>query len=227
MRRRKKQVFRVCGQRCGQARFFGSFSTGEFPPQATVPRTSGISLSGEWMSRLSSQTTRATNCANPGYSVFLHDTMPRRKKQVFRVCGRRCGHAQFCGSFSTGEFPQQATVPRTSGGSLLGNGWVVYPPKPPALPTALIRIFGFLHDTMRGRKKQVFRVCGHARSHGSFTENRGGCSHVFIVPVSSAKSSPFRRRPLQPGRPGDPYSRIFVYYTLYFAVKPAKIFETI
>ena len=80
---------------------------------------------------------------------------------------------------------------------------------------------------MRGRKKQVFRVCGHARSHGSFTENRGGCSHVFIVPVSSAKSSPFRRRPLQPGRPGDPYSRIFVYYALYFAVKPAKIFETI
>ena len=121
MRRRKKQVFRVCGQRCGQARFFGSFSTGEFPPQATVPRTSGISLSGEWMSRLSSQTTRATNCANPGYSVFLHDTMPRRKKQVFRVCGRRCGHARFFGSFSTGEFPPQATVPRTSGGSLLGE----------------------------------------------------------------------------------------------------------
>ena len=65
-RGRKKQVFRVCGRRCGQARFFGSFSTGEFPPQATVPRTSGVPLLGEWMSRLSSQSRRATNCATPG-----------------------------------------------------------------------------------------------------------------------------------------------------------------
>ena len=70
MRRKKKQVFRVCGRRCGQARFCGSFSTGEFPPQATVPRTSGVPLLGEWIGHLSSQTTRATNCANPGYSVF-------------------------------------------------------------------------------------------------------------------------------------------------------------
>ena len=62
-----------------------------------------------------SQITCATNCATPGYSVFLHDTMRRRKKQVFRVCGRRCGHARFCESFPTGEFPPQATVPRTSG----------------------------------------------------------------------------------------------------------------
>ena len=44
-----------------------------------------------------SQTTRATNCANPGYSIFLHDTMRRRKKQVFRVCGQCCGQARFCG----------------------------------------------------------------------------------------------------------------------------------
>ena len=122
-RGRKKQVSRVCGRRCGQARFCGSFSSGEFPPQATVPRTSGVSLSGQWMGRLSSQSKRATNCATPGYSVFLHDTMRRRKKQVFRVCGRCCGHARFFGSFSTGEFPPQATVPRASGLSLSGE-WI-------------------------------------------------------------------------------------------------------
>ena len=115
MQRGKKQVFRVCGRRCGQARFFESFPTGEFQPQATVPRTSGISLLGGWIGHLSSQSWRTTNCAIPGYFIFLHDTMRRRKKQVFRVCGRRCGQAQFCGSFSTGEFPPQATVPRTSG----------------------------------------------------------------------------------------------------------------
>ena len=90
MRRRKKQVFRVCGRRCGQARFFGSFSTGEFPPQATVPRASGLSLSGEWIGRLSSQSKRATNCATPGYEFFqlwsnmwstpIFDQLPARGK---------------------------------------------------------------------------------------------------------------------------------------------------
>ena len=70
-----------------------------------------------------SQITCATNCATPGYSVFLHDTMQRRKKQVFRVCGRRCGQARFCGSFSTEEFPPQATAPRTSG-ILLSGEWI-------------------------------------------------------------------------------------------------------
>ena len=88
MQRRKKQIFRVCGQRCGQAWFCGRFFTGGFPPQATVPRTSRLSLLGEWIGHLSSQSRRATNCATPGYSVFLHDTMRRKKKQVFRVCRR-------------------------------------------------------------------------------------------------------------------------------------------
>ena len=123
MRRKKKQVFRVCGRRCGQARFCGSFSTGEFPPQATVPRTSGVPLLGEWIGHLSSQSWRTTNCAIPGYFIFLHDTMRRRKKQVFRDCGRRCGQARFFGSFSTGGFPPQATVPRASGISL-SREWI-------------------------------------------------------------------------------------------------------
>ena len=70
-----------------------------------------------------SQSWRAINCAIPGYFIFLHDTMRRKKKQVFRVCGRRCGQARFCGSFSTGEFPPQATVPRTSGISL-SREWI-------------------------------------------------------------------------------------------------------
>ena len=69
------------------------------------------------------QITCATNCATPGYSVFLHDTTRGRKKQVSRVCGRRCGQARFFGSFSTGEFPPQSTVPRTSGVPLLGE-WI-------------------------------------------------------------------------------------------------------
>ena len=72
MRRRKKQVFRVCGRRCGQARFCESFSTGEFPPQATVPKASGSSLSGKWIGYLSSQKGRhTTNCANLEQTVLV------------------------------------------------------------------------------------------------------------------------------------------------------------
>lgn len=70
MRRKKKQVFRVCGRRCGHAQFCGSFSTDRFPPQATVPRTSGVPLLGEWMSRLSSQIKRNTTFTISRYSMF-------------------------------------------------------------------------------------------------------------------------------------------------------------
>ena len=73
------------------------------------------------MGPVCSQITCATNCATPGYSVFLHNTMRRRKKQVFRVCGRRCGQDRFYRSFSAGGFLPQATVPRTSGVPLLGE----------------------------------------------------------------------------------------------------------
>ena len=69
MRRRKKQDFRVCGRRCGQAQVFGSFSARGFPPRATVPRASGLSLLREWIGRLSSQSRRATNCATPRYEI--------------------------------------------------------------------------------------------------------------------------------------------------------------
>ena len=101
----------------------------QFPARGKTPSVlASQSFPGFWRSAARTpasrtQITCATNCATPGYSVFLHDTMLRRKKQVFRVCGRRCGQARFCGSFSTGEFPPQATVPRTSGVPLLGE-WI-------------------------------------------------------------------------------------------------------
>ena len=92
--------------------------SGVFTPEGFLVRVERFERSAPW-----TQITCATNCATPGYSVFLHDTTRGRKKQVSRVCGRRCGQARFCGSFSSREFPPQATVPRTSGISLLGE-WI-------------------------------------------------------------------------------------------------------
>ena len=113
----------ICGLLCGLGRFLTSGLVELVPASGSVPAGCGIAVLSSWMGGAGSQITCATNCATPGYSVFLHDTMRRRKKQVFRVCGRRCGQARFCGSFSTGEFPPQATVPRTSGVPLLGE-WI-------------------------------------------------------------------------------------------------------
>ena len=101
----------------------------QFPARGKTPSAlASQSFPGFWRSAARtpasrSQSWRATNCAIPGYFIFLHDTMRRKKKQVFRVCGRRCGQAQFYGNFSTGEFPPQATVPRTSGISL-SREWI-------------------------------------------------------------------------------------------------------
>ena len=113
--------FSNCGQTCGHGHFLTTSFSKILPASASASAGCGLTLFPSWMRPARSQSRRATNCATPGYSVFLHDTMRRRKKQVFRVCGRCCGHAQFCGSFSTDRFPPQATVPRTSGVPLLGE----------------------------------------------------------------------------------------------------------
>ena len=111
----------ICGLSCGLGRFLTNDFTELVPASGSVPAGCGVGLFPSWMGGICSQSKRATNCATPGYSVFLHDTTRGRKKQVSRVCGRRCGQARFFGSFSTGEFPPQSTVPRTSGSSLSGE----------------------------------------------------------------------------------------------------------
>ena len=71
----------------------------QFPARGKTPSAlASQSFPGFWRSvartpASRTQITCATNCATPGYSVFLHDTMLRKKKQVFRACGQRCGQA--------------------------------------------------------------------------------------------------------------------------------------
>ena len=70
----------------GSAPVFDQFPARDKTPLALASQ----SFPGFWEStartRASrSQSKRATNCANPGYSVFLHDTMRGKKKQAFCV----------------------------------------------------------------------------------------------------------------------------------------------
>ena len=117
----KNKVFSVCGHSCGQNRFCAVFCNrgksrkrrcrkalrrfaSSYPgynhgtPKAGALPTALHPDMKLWGGPgVFSQSWRATNCAIPGYSIFLHDTMRRRKKQVFRVCGQCCGQARFCG----------------------------------------------------------------------------------------------------------------------------------
>ncbi len=86
-----------CGQTCGQAVFLTISACGGSACIVGVSRDCGHCIFRLEGGATCSQSWRATNCANPGYSIFLHDTMRRRKKQVFRVCGQCCGQARFCG----------------------------------------------------------------------------------------------------------------------------------
>ena len=86
-----------CGQTCGQAFFLTTSTCGGSVCIAGVLRDCGHGIFRLEGGAIRSQTRRDTNCAIPGYSIFLHDTMRRRKKQVFRVCGQCCGQARFCG----------------------------------------------------------------------------------------------------------------------------------
>ena len=84
----KSKFFVSEGSAVVKAGFAGGSSGGGFPPQATVPRTSGLSLLGEWIDRLSSQSRRATNCATPGYEVvgWPGRILPKEVLSIFYSC---------------------------------------------------------------------------------------------------------------------------------------------
>lgn len=84
----KSKFFVSVGSAVVKPGFAGGSSGGGFPPQATVPRTSGLSLLGEWIDRLSSQSRRATNCATPGYEVvgWPGRILPKEVLSIFYSC---------------------------------------------------------------------------------------------------------------------------------------------
>ena len=124
--RGKIKVFSVCGHLCGQSRFYTVFGNRWKSRKRRCHKALRRFASPYPGYRHGTPKASALPTAlHPDIQFFLHDTMRRRKKQVFRVCGRRCGQARFCESFSTGEFPPQATVPKASGSSLSGK-WIGY-----------------------------------------------------------------------------------------------------
>ena len=96
----KSKFFVSVGSAVVKAGFAGGSSGGGFPPQATVPRTSGLSLLGEWIDRLSSQSRRATNCATPGYEVvgWPGRILPKQARYQLRYTHLKCAVFKLTGS---------------------------------------------------------------------------------------------------------------------------------
>ena len=84
-----------------------------------------------------SQITCATNCAIPGYSVFCMIPCGERKSKFFVSVGNAVVKPDFAGVFQAENFSRKLLSQGLPGSRIQRNGWVVYPPKSRALPTAL------------------------------------------------------------------------------------------
>ena len=92
--------FSNCGQTCGQGHFLTSYRRGGKCCQPLCPKAFRDFQGRRPEPRRPAPKAGALPTAlHPVIQFSLHDTMRRRKKQVFRVCGRRCGQARFCESF--------------------------------------------------------------------------------------------------------------------------------
>ena len=73
----------------------------------------------------------------------------------------------FAGVFHPGNFRRKLLSQGLPGVRFQGNGWLVYPPKPPALPTALIPDIQFLcMIPCEERKSKLFVSIGLCRHFG-------------------------------------------------------------
>ena len=82
------QFYANCGQTCGQVVFLTISTCGGSAFIAGVSRDCGHGIFRLEGGATRSQTTRATNCATPGYSLFCHDTTAEGEIMVFSVCSQ-------------------------------------------------------------------------------------------------------------------------------------------
>ena len=84
-----------CGQTCGQAVFLTILACGGSACIAGVSRDCGHSIFQLEGGATRSQSKRATNCANPGYSVFAIIPWRGRKSKTF-LSVVSCGQTRLC-----------------------------------------------------------------------------------------------------------------------------------
>ena len=113
-----------------------------------------------------SQITCATNCATPGYSVFCMIPCGEGKSKFFVSVGGAVVKPDFAGVFQPGNFRRKLLSQGLPGSHIQGNGWVVYPPKSCALPTALHPDGGIGH-IQAGRKIQAKTLYGISLQNAS------------------------------------------------------------
>ena len=148
-----------CGQTCGQAFFLTISACGGSACIAGVSRNCGHSIFRLEVGATRSQTTRATNCANPGFLVIEFCTR----------CGQTCGQADFLTTSAYGEIACISGVSRDCGHGIFRlEGGATRSQTRRDTNFAIPGYSLFCHDTTASGKNKVFSVCGHSCGQSHF-----------------------------------------------------------
>ena len=106
----------------------------------------GILVRVRWLEHptSTSQMSRPTSWATPGYSLFFHDTTANGKNKDFSVCGHSCGQSCFYAAFGNRRKSRKRRCYKAFRRfTLLCPGYRHGTPKAGALPTALHPVMKF------------------------------------------------------------------------------------
>ena len=111
-----------CGQTCGQAIFLTTSTCGGSACIAGVSKDCGHGIFRLEGGATRSQTTRATNCANPGYSIFCMIPCREGKSKFFVSVGGAVVKPDFSEVFQPGNFHRNLLSQGLPGFRFWGNG---------------------------------------------------------------------------------------------------------
>ena len=122
-------------------------------------RNFGILRMGGGVTR--SQTTRATNCAIPGYLILNHYSTKFVRLKDFSVCGHSCGQSRFCAAFGNRRKSRKRRCRKALRRFALSRpGYRHGTPKAGAIPSSLYPVVRFHHDIIPNTTApcKVFRI---------------------------------------------------------------------
>ena len=148
---------------------------------------------------------RPTNWATPGYLVVVIITRKSCDSKSFPVCGQSCGQSRFPAWFADPAKSRKRPCFRCFRASaVLAMDEKTYAHKPPALPTALIPVIGFLSGWAYSPKPGVITALRHPEICGRRPEGRYPLIVPYFFPGRKVKTKLFPPATTRRRRTGAP-----------------------
>ena len=150
--------FSNCGQTCGQRRFLTIYRRGEKCCQPKCPKAFRV-FRGLWLEpKPHAPKSRALPTAlHPDIQFFCMIPCGEGKSKFFVSVGGAVVTPDFARVFQPGNFRRKLLAQGLPESRIQRNGWVVYPPKSRALPTALHPVIDI--SPARARSSTHVRQC--------------------------------------------------------------------